>query len=57
MKKNRCNIEYKSHKILGWQLKLSGNCTNELAGIDKLPEKRKGYFKRRLIYSSESSSI
>jgi hypothetical protein len=56
MDKDKCRTKWESDEIRGWIAKLEGNCENEMKLIESLPEKKREYLKRRIDYSSKSSS-
>ena len=45
--KEKCKIIW--IKGTDWNLEIKGDCTDILSDIDKLPDRRKNYLKRRIV--------
>jgi len=45
----RCNVEWHLDPVKGWELRLTGDCTETLEQIESLPPRKRQYLKRRIV--------
>ena len=45
---DRCRVKLKGDPVLGWRLKLDGDCSRELEVVAGLPASKKRYIRKRI---------